>query len=141
MDVSVPYVRWKREVKDGKSTHECFFSEYQRYQRRKKKILMLNLCWFPWICVILIVSSGAQLDGVFWMYLIRYCQHDKHSMLVFQVTYDIDSSEDVKKERYAQTSFAFSQVARHQNQDPMESTPQKTGATGGRIARRRAQMI
>ena len=62
-------------------------------------------------------------------------------MLFFQVTYDINSSKGVEEERGAQTSFAFSEVARHQNQDPMESTPQKTGATGGRIARRRAQMI
>ena len=33
----------------------------------------------------LIVSSGAQLDGVSWMYLIRYCQLDKDSMLMMMM--------------------------------------------------------
>ena len=33
----------------------------------------------------LIVSSGAQLDGVSWMYLIRYCQLDKDSMLTIMI--------------------------------------------------------
>ena len=30
MDVSVPYVTWKRGVNYGKSTNEWVFSEYQR---------------------------------------------------------------------------------------------------------------
>ena len=33
----------------------------------------------------LIVSSGAQLDGVSWMYLIRYCQLDKDSTLMMMM--------------------------------------------------------
>ena len=33
----------------------------------------------------LIVSSGAQLDGVSWMYLIRYCQLDKDSTLMILI--------------------------------------------------------
>ena len=33
----------------------------------------------------LIVSSGAQLDGVSWMYLIRYCQLDKDSTLMIMI--------------------------------------------------------
>ena len=33
----------------------------------------------------LIVSSGAQLDGVSWMYLIRYCQLDKDSTMMMMM--------------------------------------------------------
>ena len=31
------------------------------------------------------VFSGAQLDGVSWMYLIRYCQLDKDSTLMMMM--------------------------------------------------------
>ena len=65
----------------------------------------------------LIVFSGAQLDGVSWMYLIRYYQPDKDSMLFFQVTYDINSSKGVEEERGAQTSFAFSEVVDDDDDD------------------------
>ena len=33
----------------------------------------------------LIVSAGAQLDGVSWMYLIKYCQLDKDSTLMIMI--------------------------------------------------------
>ena len=51
------------------------------------------------------------------MYLIRYYQKDKDSMLVFQVTYDINSSKGVEEVRGAQTSFAFSEVVDDDDDD------------------------
>ena len=51
------------------------------------------------------------------MYLIRYYQPDKDSMLFFQVTYDINSSKGVEEERGAQTSFAFSDVVHDDDDD------------------------
>ena len=57
------------------------------------------------------------MDSVSWMYLIRYCQLDKESTLVFQVTYDVDSSKGVEEERHGQTSFDFSEVADDDDDD------------------------